>query len=378
MEVLQVICLFLLPYIFNKIPNKWTVSGMLSPVVLCYVFGILLGNLFPQSFDHSILKIVSSATLLLAIPLLLLSCNIFAWFKYAKSSALSFVLAVLSILISSIVSAYLFSAWTDEIPEMAAMLVGVYTGGTPNMAAISFALDANENTFIALYLADTLICGVYLIFLTSIAQKVFSFILPSFKQSETRDNNEMESINFEKEAGPIDYLKAMGIGAFIAGISAGLVFLIMGKVDESNLAILLFALTSFAILFSFSPSLRKIKASYPLGQYLLLVFSFIIGLKADFREISEAAPTYFLFTLSVVLICIILHLFLAKIFKVDTDTFIITSTAAIFGPVFIGQIAGVLNNKSLVMSGMLTGLMGYAIGNYLGLLVYNVVSRLLF
>ena len=64
---------------------------------------------------------------------------------------------------------------------------------------------------------------------------------------------------------------------------------------------------------------------------------------------------------------IILHLLLAWLFKIDADTALITSTAGIFGPHFIGPVATVLKNKQIVVSGITTGLVGFAVANFLGL-----------
>jgi uncharacterized membrane protein len=68
-----------------------------------------------------------------------------------------------------------------------------------------------------------------------------------------------------------------------------------------------------------------------------------------------------------------LHLLLSKLFKIDRDTFLISSTAAIYGPPFVTQIATVIKNKYLLMPGILAGLLGYAIGNYIGLAVYYLL-----
>ena len=64
---------------------------------------------------------------------------------------------------------------------------------------------------------------------------------------------------------------------------------------------------------------------------------------------------------------VLIHLLLARIFRVDRDTFMITSTAAIYGPAFIGPIASTLNNRSLILPGITLALLGFAIGNYLGI-----------
>ena len=60
---------------------------------------------------------------------------------------------------------------------------------------------------------------------------------------------------------------------------------------------------------------------------------------------------------------------LCALFSIDTDTSIITSVAGIYGPAFVGPVAKALNNKEIIISGITTGLIGYAIGNYLGILI---------
>jgi uncharacterized membrane protein len=71
---------------------------------------------------------------------------------------------------------------------------------------------------------------------------------------------------------------------------------------------------------------------------------------------------------------ILLHFIIAKLFKIDRDTFIITSTAGIYGPVFIGQIASTIGNRKLVFTGITLGLLGYAVGNFLGIGLANLLK----
>jgi len=63
---------------------------------------------------------------------------------------------------------------------------------------------------------------------------------------------------------------------------------------------------------------------------------------------------------------------LCKLFKVDTDTFLITSSAAIMSVPFIPVIAGALKNREILLPGFAAAIIGYAVGNYLGILVTNV------
>ncbi|HJH09207.1 MAG TPA: DUF819 family protein, partial [Psychrobacter pasteurii] len=54
-------------------------------------------------------------------------------------------------------------------------------------------------------------------------------------------------------------------------------------------------------------------------------------------------------------------------FKVDADTFVITGAAAIMSVPFIPMIASSTKNKALLFPGIAVAVMGYVLGNYLGI-----------
>lgn len=45
----------------------------------------------------------------------------------------------------------------------------------------------------------------------------------------------------------------------------------------------------------------------------------------------------------------------------------VSSVALINSPPFVPMVAGVLGNKNVVITGIAVGLLGYALGNYLGI-----------
>jgi len=63
---------------------------------------------------------------------------------------------------------------------------------------------------------------------------------------------------------------------------------------------------------------------------------------------------------------LILHLILAKIFRIDADNFLITATAFIFSPPFVPLVANALKNKDVIVTGITGGIIGYILGNYFG------------
>ena len=54
--------------------------------------------------------------------------------------------------------------------------------------------------------------------------------------------------------------------------------------------------------------------------------------------------------------------------------FIITSASAICSPPFVPVVAAALKNRAVIISGLTTGIIGYALGNYLGITMAYVVK----
>jgi len=76
--------------------------------------------------------------------------------------------------------------------------------------------------------------------------------------------------------------------------------------------------------------------------------------------------TITVFVLGTVTGSLLLHALLCKLAGVDSDTFMVTSVSAICSPPFVPLLVKALGNPGVMLSGMTTGIIGYALGNYLG------------
>jgi len=85
------------------------------------------------------------------------------------------------------------------------------------------------------------------------------------------------------------------------------------------------------------------------------------------KAVSGASLMIFASLMVIQFSTVILHFILAKLCRIDYHTTAITSTAGIFGPAFIIPVAKALKNDEIILSGIICGIFGYAIGNYLGL-----------
>lgn len=369
--VLFSVLIFGIPLIIQKLKHNIPFSNFFSPIVLCYATGILLSiiNKERDNLFFNVATWISQISILVAIPLLLYGSSSIKQLKGYKTLGVSFFLASVSSAISCFTVAWWFQKDHSSFAQIGSMLTGLYIGGTPNMQAIGFALKGDPKLTVQLTVADALVGGSYLVLLTSIVPMLTSYVLPRFK--ETFTDNEKISISTPIKMKRWSYLILVFFTLGWLSVLLGLLY-IFKQID--NTAIILFFITGISILLSFLKFIaKKAESSFKLGEYLLLVFALSLSIQGKWSDITRGSNLLFIITASSMYGGISIHLILSKLFKIDRDTFLISSTAAIYGPPFVTQIATLIKNKYLLMPGILAGLLGYAIGNYIGLAVYYLL-----
>ena len=318
--------------------------------------------------------IIPSIVVPLAFPLLLFSLNLKRWLKYAKKGFISVVLALVAGLV--MVTAGFF-IWKDSIPEswkLAGMFEGIYAGGTPNFVAIKMALNVNANLFVIVSTYDMIVGAFLVLFFITVAPRIFRFILPPFEESQGISGDESEIASqtedledysgmFKKEVF-LPLLGALGISILIFAFSGGLA-LLLHKLPMMVVVIL--SITTIGLLLSLSKYINRIQKTFQLGMYLILVFSLTVASMANIRTMFGIGMlNLILFITWCYFGSLVLHIILAKIFRIDADNFLITSAAFIFSPPFVPLVANALKNKDVIVTGITGGIIGYIVGNYLG------------
>lgn len=114
--------------------------------------------------------------------------------------------------------------------------------------------------------------------------------------------------------------------------------------------------------------------TFETGDFLLLAFALGMGYLARFDSFSGTDFTGFYLCAAMFGLMLLLHLLLCKLFSIDADHFIISSTAGVFGPPFIGPVANATGNRALIAPGVAVAVIGHAFATYLGVLIYGILS----
>ena len=352
---------------------RFELVNKIGAVFVCYVVGAALGNFGGLPVGSAALQdTLSGAAVAIALPLLLFSMDVKAWLKTAGKAILSMTGATIIIVAVAGLGSVIIADHVEDSWKLAGLAISVYTGGTPNMAAIKTALDVDPTTYIIMHTYDILINLIYIIFSITLAQKFFNRFLPRFEKVKDaiagRGNEEIEDINSYRNMLNVSIFKklmvAMVLSFVILGSSIGIAAL-FPKAYSTSVTILM--ITSLGIGASFFTKIRQIEKTYQTGMYFILIFCLVVGSMANINDLVHINWTLMFYISFCVFGTFILHAVFCKIFKIDTDTFIITSVSAICSPPFVPVVAQALNNKQIILSGLTTGIIGYAIGNYLGI-----------
>lgn len=377
LQILQVLIIFAIPMLILLASKKHKIIRTLSPILVAYAIGIVWGNIPGLPLDRGISDLLTQVSVPIAIPLILFSADFIKWLKSAKKTVISFVLMIASAFLAALLAAWIFHGTIDEFAKISGMMVGVYTGGTPNLMAVGMMLEAKKDTLVLVSTCDSILGGGYFLLLISVIKPLLSKILRPYDNSAQVEMTEEvipEFSSLDKE-GKIKAAKGISLALLICigglGISAGIALIATGNLD---VAIVMLGVTTVGVGMSFVKKIKNLHYTFEVGQYLILVFSIALGTMVNIKEMLNSSPAVLGFVAVAMFGAVIIHLILAVIFKIDVDTAIITSTAGIYGPAFVVPVANAIKNKEVIVAGLTAGLVGYAVGNYLGLLVYSIAN----
>lgn len=340
----------------------------LDPVLTCYAVGLLLANL-PFTIDSKVTESVTEAVVPLAIPLLLFKTDFVRWMRSSRATVVGFAVAVVSAIVSLGCVSFLFRNADGRLDLAAGMLAGAWTGGSPNLVSVAAALDAPNEAMILTNAADIFVGGIYLLALLTFARPVLARWLPEPVDvvPMAEDPSEASSRLTRVMHGAAVFV----LGLVIVGLSAGLSMLLF---DELSAPLVILGITTGGIAASFVERVRKLEMSYEIGNYLILVFCVAIGALTDLTRLMESGGTFLSFTSVALVITLVLHYVTCRFVKVDVDTAIITSVATIMGPALVVPVAKRLDNRAAFVSGITSGLVGYAMANYVGIAMANLAA----
>lgn len=366
--------LLFVPLAVMLLARKWKWINTISPMTVLYVIGLLVANFLPLSSSaRSLNSFFGDVAVPLAIPLMLMGCSLSHW--STGRAVKTFFSGLLAVLIVTVAGFFLFRGDSDSrmFAQISAVSSGIYTGGIPNIGAIAKAVGMNNETYLYVTSYDLIATGTYLLFVIFLGKNVFRKLLPA-KDSSAAVPSEEHYVE-EKSARTTPKMIALILALTLA--IAAVSYLLAswaGKDGNVNMTILVLTLTTLSIAASFLKSMKSQKVSFDMGLYCVYVFCLSIATSCNIHEMDLLGSLNILAYLFFIIFgSMALQILFARLLKIDGDTVLVCSVSLINSPPFVPLVAALLNNKDVVILGISIGLLGYMLGNYLGVGIYQLL-----
>lgn len=384
------VILILLIYILGPVAiiecfKRFEPVRKIGTVLIAYAIGIILAlsgltTFSPDSAEGALFcklqGVIMNIAVPLAIPLMLFNCDFRLWTKALPKTTWSLVCGISAMLIAVISGYFVFrNSGIPEFNKVAAMMTGIYTGGTMNFNALGASLGVDPSTMAIVLAFEMVLTTPYIFFIIGGGYRLFRKILPYndvTRKGRINDVDAVESHDIENYVGMFrrenvgSMFAGLGLSFLMLAVGAGLALTITGKLNE---LVVILTITTLAIIASFFRPVREMKKTFELGMYFILVFSIIVASLFDIHSVNIGSIMIGMFVLWIMLVGGLLHLLFCRLAHVSGDLFTVSQVALLCSPPFVPPVVGAMGNKKVLISGIVIGLVGYAVGTYLGLFI---------
>ena len=377
--------------------RKFSWLDKIGPVMILYAIGLVIANIPMPAEIAKLQGIIPTIMIPLAIPMMLFGCT-FKTSEVALQLRLV-VSGVIAVCLATVGGYLLFGQEISQGAEIGGMIAGKCTGGTLNAAAIKEGLRIDDSTYVLLTTYDIIICFFYFVFLLGGGIRLFRWLYGE-KAKRTISAEDAEAIKQEMaaiKANPYKGLwsksgfkqmgKVLGLTLVVVVVAVALAYLI-GWIFDADLANFMnekkggwfmapfiLMLTTLGIGLSFWKPVKKLDKSYDLGMYLIYIFSLAIASMADLSNLKIMENLNMIaFLTFAIFVSLFIHAIICRLFRVDADSMVISSVAFINSPPFVPMISNAMKNRASLVTGISAGLIGYAVGNYLGILMAQLLK----
>lgn len=365
--------------------QRFKLAQKIGTIILAYAVGIVLALTGAVEFEgpdavafDKIQRTIMNLTVPLAIPLMLFNVDFKLWTRSLPKTIWAFVAGIVSVIVAIVSGFFIFrNSGVAELNNVAGLMMGIYSGGTVNFFALGEALSVNPETIVFVYAFEMVVTFPFVIFIASGGYKLFRRFLPFASQTDDQKlpTNNVE-ISIESYSGMLQprivaqMAVALLIAVAFAGVGAGLSLLITGKLSE---LVVILTVTTLAIAASFVKKIRTLPKTFELGMVFILMFSVVVASQFDITTLYRTSHLLY-FILYIMVVSIVLHLLLCRLFKVEGDLFTVASVGLLCSPPFVPPIVSAIKNPRMLISGVVIGLAGYAVGTYLGIAIASILK----
>ncbi|NNE05171.1 MAG: DUF819 family protein [Xanthomonadales bacterium] len=338
-----------------------------SGPVWAIVFGLLLSNfgLIPSSAP--VFSMVSDLLVPAAIPLLLFKANIRRIVAESGPMLIAFFIGVAGATAGAVLG-YKLLPLGDNAAELAGVFTATYTGGSMNFVAVSKAVGFDASSqYAAAMAADNLVGTPYLLVLVIIP--ALSWVRRRFPSATIETARaERSEHSGEVEHGSLNLLH-MSLALALSLVICTVGYWVAEALGVGRYGILFITALAVAVANVFPARMSTLEGDFALGTFFMYLFFVTIGASANIAALVGDAMVLVPYAVIILSVHMVVLAIGVKLLKIDLAEALVASNACIMGPATAAAISAGQGWKHLVTPGLLTGVLGYVIANFLGVAV---------
>ncbi len=314
----------------------------------------------------------------LAIALILLSVDLGSVLKAGSGMLAAFGIGALGTAVGAITGGLLLSGVVGpETWKLAGQFTGTYTGGGANFAALGRAFETSADLFSAATAADVIVTAVWMV-----ACLAVPVLLGRSKQGQGEEAPVAGESSAEGQL-TLERTLQSSVKPVSLSDTAALVAIAMGAVwGADQLAGLLpihevLWLTTIVLILAQVPAVKALSGSALFGNYLLLLFLASNGARSVIANLVAVGPPVFYYAIITVALHGVVIFGIGRLARLDYATLAVASQANVGGAASAIALAGARGYTNQLVPGVAVGLLGYAVGNYLGFVVATMMRGML-
>lgn len=371
-NIFGLLCVFLGLAAFGFWSERTRIGEWFSGVMVAIFAGMIFANLRIVPFASPFHDMVWAYVVPMAIPLLLFKADLRKILPESGKMIIAFIVATVGTIAGAIVG----FALVDMGPSghlVAGALGASWIGGSMNFAAVSQmnGLSADGTLTAAAAAADNVMAALFIAFLLFLSGLAW---LVRFIPSEIIQRQLDTTEKPEEEKKPVLDMPALTLQLFLAAACCFAGYETATLVGIPKYGVLFITIYALLIANLFPRQMHKLEGGFTLGMFFMYVFFGVIGAAADIGLMVQTAMPIFFFVFIMAAIHVAIVLAGAKIFRIDLAEALIISNTVAVGPGTSAAMAAGKRWYSLVTPGIMFGVLGYAVANFVGIVLTEFLA----